>query len=81
MAKIHELLNQNRKNVQKQRRKEWRKEHIFDIVHVILTAAAIIISLIALVVSILAFNLQVKSFQQPSDVEPQCETAQSESNR
>ena len=80
MPDIRELLAENRKRVQRERQKEWRKEHALDIIHTVLTAVAVIISLIALIVSIIALTLQVKGLDQSSYVEPKHKAAYTECN-
>lgn len=75
MPDIREILAENRKRVQRERRKEWRKEHAFDLIHTVLTAVAVIISLIALIVSIIALTLQFKGLDQSPNVKPEYEAA------
>lgn len=53
---IHDFLKENRRNVEKEHQREWRKEHFFDIFNVVLSSIAIIISIVALIVSIMALS-------------------------
>lgn len=51
---IYELFSVQHKYSKKQARKEYVREHMFEIINAALSAFAIVISIIALIVSIIA---------------------------
>lgn len=48
MPNIKELLKENRKRVKREKRREWAKEHFFDIVNLIIAIIALIVGIFGL---------------------------------